>query len=72
MNEVWYAKLDDKYDCRVIRTDEYSGKLTVSEGDELLGEKDVPLSYGAMFGPDVDDIAMWEDFCLSVVDKVNP
>jgi hypothetical protein len=28
----------------------------------------VTLSYGAVYGPDIDDVAEWQDKCVAVVD----
>lgn len=39
-----------------IRTDDYHGELTLSEGNQVLHRESVGLSYGAIFGPDVADV----------------
>lgn len=66
---IWESKLDDKWNCVVTRTAEYSGQLTVSDQEEVILSESVSLSYGAAFGPDVSDVAMWQDKCIEVVDK---
>ncbi len=58
MNEIiWEGTVDGgQFICKVLRTDERTGVLTVTEvssNKELLHEL-VGLSYGAAFGPDVD------------------
>jgi hypothetical protein len=73
MQPIWEAKLDDKYDCRVERTSKSEGHLSVTDTEtkEVLLDKDVGLSYGAMFGPDISDVGYWQDLCVKVVDKVR-
>lgn len=67
--DIWEAQLDERYDCRVVHIGEYRGRLTVTDtvdGTELLNEE-VGLMYDAQFGPDISDIALWEDKCVAVV-----
>lgn len=66
---IWESKLDDKWNCVVTRTAEYSGQLTVSDREETILSETVPLAYGAAFGPDISDVATWQDMCVDVVDK---
>lgn len=68
---VWEAELDGKYQCRVERTKDYKGRLTVSCGELEILNEEVGLSYGAIFGPDVADVALWEDMCVAAVDKLK-
>ena len=66
---IWESKLDEVFDCKVERIDEGRGKLTViDQFDRVLLDKEVGLSYGAMFGPDVADVALWEDMVIKVID----
>jgi hypothetical protein len=66
---VWQASVDDdRYECSVYRTGEYEGELVVTEGERVLLKEDVTLSYGAIFGPDVSDVANWQDKALAVID----
>ena len=65
---VWEAKLDDLYECRVVRGEPYAGVLTITEGGKVLHRQDVALSYNAQFGPDVADVAEWQDICVGVID----
>ena len=68
---VWEAKLDEVYDCKVTRIDDYKGNLTVIDMfDRVLLEEEVGLMYGATFGPDVSDVALWENKCVEVIDKL--
>lgn len=73
MEIIWEAVLDDIYECKVKRTGEGSGHLTLTDiqNTRLLFEKDVQLLYGAKFGPDVDDVADWMDACANVVDNLE-
>lgn len=68
---VWQSKLDNKFQCEVVRLTDRTGKLTVLDEDnsKVLLEQEVGLSYGAQFGPDIGDVAYWQDLCVNVVDK---
>lgn len=68
---IWQATLDDQYDCVVTRINEAHGCLTVTDTKEnkVLLSQEVTLSYGAAFGPDVDDVADWEERCVNAVDN---
>lgn len=41
-------------------------------GDELLFSEEVGLSYGSLFGPDVDDVSAWQDRAALFVDAELP
>ena len=71
MQYIWEATLDNIFECRVTRTGERTGQLTVTENvtGQLLLDKEVGLSYGAQFGPDVGDVGYWQELCVEVVDK---
>lgn len=72
MTTVWESDLDNQYDCKVTRIDEYNGTLTVvnkAEGNVLLCEA-VTLAFGAAFGPDVADVLDWQDRCIRAVDAL--
>lgn len=70
-NVVWKTKLDKKYQCEVVRIDGYKGLLTVvdEETDELVLKEEVGLSYGAQFGPDMGDVALWQEKIINAVDN---
>jgi hypothetical protein len=72
---VWVAQLDGRYLCEVVRIGENKdreGHLCVfdrEKGMECVYDEIVGLAYGAQFGPDVDDVALWEDKIMAFVDK---
>lgn len=71
---AWYATLDNRYICEVQRTEAYNGVLCIfdhNNNDELIHSEDVGISYDALFGPDVSDVAEWQDKCIEVVDGIN-
>lgn len=74
-NEVWSAVLDDIYECKVHRSDDNTGVLSIRRKGKstgtLLWETGVNLSYGAAFGPDIFDVNEWEAMCLNFVDNIN-
>ena len=73
---VWNSQLDNTYDVSVVRINRDSGTLYVKLGGIILYEKEVTLSYGAMFGTDWCDIQLWMSIGIEVVDnlpyKPNP
>lgn len=67
---IWEAELDGKYDCTVTRRSDTLGTLTVTTKDgKNLYTGIVSLMYGAVFGPDVEDMELWEKMCIEVVDN---
>jgi hypothetical protein len=68
---LWQAILDEKYGCSVARIDGRVGRLVVAneETKQILLDQEVNLSYGALFGPDVDDVALWESICVELIDN---
>ncbi len=73
---VWASKLDGRFQVEVQRkNDEHKGVLCVFDhdaNDALLHAVDVGLSYGARFGPDVDDVLTWEALVTEFIDKNFP
>lgn len=70
---VWWAKLDDRWQIEVQRTDAYHATLCVFDHDNsdvLAHSEPVGLSYGALFGPDMGDVAHWQDKVMAYVDSV--
>ena len=50
--------------------DDQRGTLRVfSKDNALLLERDVALSFGAKFGPDVQDVADWNMIAMEALDK---
>jgi hypothetical protein len=68
---VWSSMLDGKYMVKVIRIEPYRGELTVAEGDNVLHREDVLLSFDALFGPDVADVASWQEAAMTFVDMLK-
>jgi hypothetical protein len=70
-NVVWTSTLDKRYEVTVTRSDDYLAELTISEGNQVLHRESVGLSYGAIFGPDVADVADWRRIAVEFVDGQN-
>ncbi|MGA2728451.1 MAG: hypothetical protein ABSE96_11590 [Terracidiphilus sp.] len=66
---VWNSNLDGRYTVTVIRTEPYRGDLSIHDRDQLLHRESVGLAYGALFGPDVDDIGRWQKIAEDFIDK---
>ena len=71
MSIIWESQLDNIFDCKVTRISDRTGQLTVRENitGQLLLDKEVGLSYGAHFGPDVADVGLWQELCVNAVDN---
>lgn len=68
---VWENTVDKGvWAVKVVRTAPYKGSLSVTKvetGDRVL-EEPVGISYDAPFGPDVEDLQMWMDRVIEVID----
>jgi hypothetical protein len=75
MNEVvvWNSELDRRFLCKVVKTEEYRGKLYIIDltDNSILLEEPTNISYNALFGPDFHDVLMWEDRCIELVDGLK-
>lgn len=69
---IWEQTVDDgAFQCLVIRTGDYRGRLEVmvaATGKKLLNE-DIGLMFGARWGPDIDDLAEWQEKAIKVIDE---
>jgi hypothetical protein len=65
---IWTSTLDGRYAVTVTRLDKYCGELTIREHNRLIHRHAVGLAYGALFGPDVDDVATWQQMAIEIVD----
>lgn len=70
-NTIWSSLLDRRYIITVSRTGSNRGELTIADTDQLLHREPVSLSYGARFGPDIDDVAHWKQLAVAFVDRLN-
>ena len=71
-NVVWENTIDQgTFAVRVDRKDRYTGqlKVAVAATGEVLLDEEVTLAYGAIFGPDVADLAEWKERGIEVVDE---
>lgn len=70
---IWWTRLDKRYQVEVQRKGDYEGTLFLwdhERDDERIFGKAVTLPYQAIFGPDVDDVALWESIVLEFVDAI--
>ena len=68
---IWESLLDGRYKIMVTRTGPYRGEWSIHYGDQVLDRKSVGLSYGALFGPDVDDVADWQERAIRFLDDLG-
>lgn len=76
---VWENTVDrGTWACKVVRVfrdgDGYNGHLTVTRvaDGEVILSREVGFSYGAIFGPDIDDVRYWEHTCIEAIDAQDP
>ena len=69
--EIWTSMLDGRYTVAVHRLAPYRGELTILDGKAIIHRQEVSLMYGALFGPDVDDVATWQEIATKVVDGLK-
>ena len=70
MNKIWQNKVDNKYDVFVESDgDGYGGFLVIIENNKELLREHTSISYAAKFGPDISDVAKWEERCIQFIDK---
>lgn len=64
--------LDARFRVKVERINESLGLLSIIDNgyDKILHEQEVALSYGAQFGPDVEDVAAWQAIAINKVDSL--
>ena len=62
--------LDGKYTIKVTRTAPYRGELTIASGAKVIHSERVGLSFDALFGPDVSDVAERQEIAVAFVDKL--
>jgi hypothetical protein len=70
-NKVWSSTLDGRYTVKVARTAHYHGELTIADEQNVLYRQAVGLSYNSLFGPDVDDVATWQEIATKFVDNLQ-
>jgi hypothetical protein len=68
---IWSSLLDNRYSIKVVRTAQYRAELSDRDGDQVLHTEFVGLMYGAIFGPDVSDVAEWQRLSTDFVDNHN-
>lgn len=80
---VWAAILDKRFKIEVQRKTElkedgtiytHLGTLLVFDSvndDVIILEKETPISYGALFGPDIDDLNTWQNEACNAVDSLT-
>lgn len=72
---IWQSGIDNgAWRADVTGTEDTSiGVLRIYDGKtgEQRFEQSVPLAYGAIFGPDVDDVYQWQKTILNWIDSQN-
>jgi len=71
-NIVWCGVLDCRYGLEVERIEQYSGILYIfdlSDNNKLIESINTPISYDALFGPDINDVNKWKDIGIQIIDS---
>jgi len=69
---VWESTLDKKYRAEVRRTGTGTAELVLidlTDDNRELVRWAVTLAYGAQFGPDVQDVADWQEKIEGFIDR---
>ncbi|MEE9214656.1 MAG: hypothetical protein V3U54_07655 [Thermodesulfobacteriota bacterium] len=68
---IWWSKLDNRFLIQVRRLRENEATMCIFDhdnDDEMMSCEQVSLAYGAIYGPDVADIATWQERAVEIVD----
>jgi hypothetical protein len=68
---VWWSRLDDRWQIEVQRTGPYTGNFCIfdhANGDKEILCEPTSFMYDAAYGPDVEDVAKWEDRGVQFID----
>jgi hypothetical protein len=66
---LWQRVLNGRYAAIVVRRAEFRGVLELWDGAKLLLQRDVTLAYGAVGGPNPENIQAWEEICTKFVEN---
>ncbi len=69
---LWSAILDRRYKCELQRIEAYKGDLLAFDSqnnDVLIYEIKVPISYDGRLGPDIIDVASWQELLIEKIDE---
>lgn len=70
---VWHSTVDGgNWTVQVWGRAPYQGRLLIWNQDNLTDpvlDEDVGLAYDAKFGPDVDDVDLWKERAIEVIDS---
>jgi hypothetical protein len=69
---VWQSTLDGRYEAVVVRIAPYQGLLTIRDAGEEIFSQQVGLMYNAQFGPDMADVADWQEIVVNFIDNKKP
>ena len=68
-NLVYESGLDGgAYLLQVTRVAPYSGRLTLTRNDGVIFEANVGIMYDAPYGPDAEDVQLWQDMGVAAAD----
>lgn len=70
---VWWTRLDQRWQVEVQRVNDYNATLCVfdhTHDNTLRHSEPVGLAYGAIMGPDVDDVRTWQESAIAFVDSL--
>lgn len=71
---VWWARLDSRYQVEVARDPARTSLATLTiydhaNFDAVIHTEAVVLGYGAIFGPDTDDVSKWKALATRIADE---
>jgi hypothetical protein len=66
---VWQSVLDGRYTALVVRRAQFRGVLELWYGAKLLLQREVGLAYGAIGGPNVENVQAWQKICTQFIEN---
>ena len=69
---VWHRTVDEAAWIAQVQHERGGGRLLVwhhTDTENPILDEHVGLAYGAMFGPDVDDVRSWEMAVIEAIDR---
>ncbi len=67
---IWQDDLDKgTYSATVTRIAPYHGLLVLTRGKTIVLQENVGMMYNAEFGPDMEDVRLWERIVLAAADE---
>ena len=66
---IWAERFDNAYNCEVILSEDgQSARITIEENGEVIYDEPTVMVFEPRFGPDIADVAYWENQIIEFID----